>query len=148
MKKSKHLKKIALLGLAGGVLMTQTQAIAAQNNRWNGSYTVDATDSMKEKTSNKMMSEQELLSKLNPEAKATFQGLDKEGKALVLKLANQSCKGQNECKGLNSCKSSENSCAGQGGCKGTSKGPFTDMNVAVKVGAKHMAEKRSTMMNQ
>lgn len=154
MKKNTNLKKIALFALTGGILMAQTQANAAQNNQYyrgNQSYTADATDasmnSSMQKSSNHMMSEQDLLSQLSPEGKATFQGLSPEGKALALKLANQSCKGQNECKGMNSCKSNENSCAGQGGCKGTSKGPFTDKNVAVKVAAKKMAEKRSMMMN-
>lgn len=149
MKKKTNLKKIALMGMAGGALIAQSQVAAAQpQNDYRGSqyYTADAMDSSMQ-NSNKTMTEQDLLSQLNSEGKSTYQSLDQEGKALALKLANQSCKGQNGCKGLNSCKSKENACAGQSGCKGTSKGPFMDKNAAVKVAAKHMAEKRSMMMN-
>lgn len=89
------------------------------------------------------MTESDLLSQLNPQGKATYQGLDPAGKALALKLANQDCKGQNECKGLNSCKTSEHSCAGKGSCAGTSAAPFKDKNLAVKVAAMKMAEKRA-----
>lgn len=143
MKKTIDLKKIALMGITGGVLIAQSQVEAAYNA--NQSYTTDAVDTSMQKSASKTMTEQDLLSQLNAEGKATYQGLDKEGKALALKLANQSCKGQNECKGLNSCKTEDNSCAGKGSCKGTSPGPFKDKNAAVKAAAKHMAEKRSMM---
>lgn len=89
------------------------------------------------------MTESELLSQLNEQGKATYQRLDAAGKALALKLANQSCKGQNECKGLNSCKNSEHSCAGKGSCAGTADANFKDKNLAVKVAAMKMAEKRA-----
>lgn len=89
------------------------------------------------------LTESQLLTKLNAEGKTTYQGLDPAGKAMALKLANQTCKGKNECKGQNSCKTEKNSCAGAGGCAGTSPGPFKDKNSAVKVAAKKMAEKRA-----
>jgi hypothetical protein len=149
MKKKSNLKKLALMGMAGGVLLAQAQADAGQpqnNNYYRGNqyYTADTmSPSMKEGT----MSEDDLMSQINSSSKAMYQSMNKEGKDLALKLANQSCKGKNDCKGLNSCKTEDNACAGQGGCRGTSKGPFTDKNVAVKVAAKHMAEKRSMMMN-
>lgn len=94
-------------------------------------------------TTQKTMTESDLLNQLNAQGKATYQSLSPEGKALALKLANQTCKAHNECKGLNSCKTDTNSCAGQGGCKGKSPGPFADKNSAVKVAAQKMAEKRS-----
>jgi hypothetical protein len=150
MKKKINLKKIALMGMAGGALMAQSQADAAQqqnNNsyRGNSSYTADGLDTSVQNSSNKALSERDFLSQLNSEGKSTYQSLNKEGKELALKLASQSCKGQNACKGLNSCKTKDNACAGKGGCQGTSKGPFTDKNAAVKVAAKHMAEKRSVI---
>lgn len=145
MKKT-NLKKLALMGIAG-VLMAQAQGNAAQQNgNYNGGnlyYAANAMDSMQ---SSSKMSESDLLQKLSPEGKATYQSLSKEGKDLALKLANQSCQGKNGCKGMNSCKSTENACAGKAGCQGKSKGPFTDKNMAVKVAAQKMAEKRSEAM--
>jgi hypothetical protein len=143
MKKT-NLKKLALMGIAG-VLMAQAQGNAAQQNgSYNGSNQyVAAMDSMQ---SSSKMSESDLLQKLSPEGKATYQSLSKEGKDLALKLANQSCQGKNGCKGMNSCKSTENACAGKAGCQGKSNGPFTDKNMAVKVAAQKMAEKRSEAM--
>ena len=90
----------------------------------------------------RMLTEEELVLQLNDEGKGIYQNLDSEGKALALKLANQSCKGKNDCKGMNACKTDSNSCAGKGGCKGTSPAPFQDKNVAVKVAFKKMQEKR------
>lgn len=109
-------------------------------SRWetNG-YTADTSKG----TVDRSLSESDLLSQLNEQGKASYQRLDAAGKALALKLANQSCKGQNECKGLNSCKNSEHTCAGKGSCKGTSDNNFKDKNLAVKVAAMKMAEKRA-----
>lgn len=89
------------------------------------------------------LSESELMNMLNAQGKATYQSLDPAGKALALKMANQTCKGQNECKGLNSCRTEEHSCAGKGSCAGTASAPFKDKNLAVKVAAMKMAEKRA-----
>ena len=89
------------------------------------------------------ISESELMTMLNAQGKATYQSLDPAGKALALKLVNQTCKGQNECKGMNSCRSEEHSCAGKGSCAGTAPLPFKDKNLAVKVAAMKMAEKRA-----
>lgn len=133
-----NFKKLALLGLTGGAFLT-TQLSAGQYD----SYTADSDT--KQDASDQKMTENELMSKLNAEGKKTYQSMDSEGKALALKLANQSCAGKNDCKGLNSCKTDKNTCAGNGSCKGTSKGPFTDKNMAVKVAAKKMAEKRSNL---
>lgn len=94
-------------------------------------------------TTKKTLTEADLLNQLNAQGKATYQSLTPEGKALALKLANQSCKGQNDCKGLNACKTEKNACAGLGSCKGTSPAPFADKNDAVKVAAKKLAEKRN-----
>ena len=113
----------------------------SQNNRMNSSYMSDADQDDADNTT--QLTESQLLSQLNDEGKATYKSLDPAGKALALKLANQTCKGQNECKGLNSCKTEKNSCAGNGGCAGTSPGAFKDKNTAVKVAAKKMAEKRN-----
>ncbi len=95
------------------------------------------------------LTEKELMNNLNSQSKATFQSLSPEGKALALKLANQDCKGKNSCKGLNVCANPpKNDCAGKSGCKGQSKCNFKDKNVAVKVAAQKMAEKRNGMLNR
>lgn len=132
--KKLNFKKLALLGLASGLVMG---AAGCESNA-----NADTEQTAEQKTP---MTEADLMKQLNSEGKKTYQSLDPEGKALALKLANQSCKGQNDCKGLNSCKSKDNSCAGLGGCKGTSPGPFTDKNDAVKVAAMKMKEKRAQL---
>ena len=40
----------------------------------------------------------------------------------------------------------KNTCAGQGQCKGQTKCAFSDKNVAVRVAAKKMAEKREALL--
>lgn len=94
------------------------------------------------------LNESDLVSKLNAQGKATYNSLTPEGKKLALQLANADCKGKNTCKGLNACKSDKNECAGKGGCKGQSVGPFKDKNLAVKVAASKMAEKRNSLQNK
>ncbi len=136
-----NLKKIAILGMAGGMLMSYQQADAATNGIQGIQFVA-----MESESSN-TLTEDALVSKLNAEGKQLYQSLSPEGKALAQKLANQSCKGQNDCKGQNSCKSETNTCAGLGGCKGTSKGPFKDKNDAVKAAAANMAKKRADMTN-
>lgn len=131
-----HLKNLALMGISTGALLA-TNTVGAVQNHGNTEKTF-ITDAYATK-----MTEADLTKKLSDEGKKTFNSLDAEGKALALKLANQSCKGQNDCKGLNSCKTEKNTCAGQGGCKGTSPGPFVDKDTAVKVAAKKMADKRA-----
>lgn len=167
-----NFKKIALLGMAGGMLIVSQAPVAANTTDETGTMLAkcgskscggyranqqgfnnntayenpsDSRTTTTTTTTKKTMSETELMSQLNSEGKSTYQNLSSEGKALAMKLAYQDCKGKNDCKGLNSCKTANNSCAGQGGCQGTSPGSFKDKNVAVKVAAKKMAEKRTSM---
>lgn len=128
---------------------TQTQQkssynYSSSNSRW---YTAHNDEQRGGSHTASQLTEDELVSKLNDQGKAMFRSLSPEGKALALKLASQSCKGQNECKGLNSCKTDKNSCAGNGGCAGKSACSFKDKNTAVKVAAKKMAEKRALLNN-
>jgi hypothetical protein len=117
----------------------ETSGYTADNAKENNGYGQGQQGS----ATTQKMTESELLSQLNEQGKATYQRLDAAGKALALKLANQSCKGQNECKGLNSCKNNEHSCAGKGSCAGTADANYKDKNLAVKVAAMKMAEKRA-----
>lgn len=129
----KDLKKIALLGLAGGLM------VVAQ-----GCEPSTGTSSHKEMQ--KSMTASELYAQLTPQERQEYDGMDDQGKKLALTLANQSCAGKNDCKGLNSCKAADHDCKGLGSCKGTTKGPFADKNDAVKVAAMHMAAKRKEAM--
>jgi hypothetical protein len=131
--KKRDLRKIALLGIAGGLLI-QPALFAA-----------DAPASSKESVTQKTLTARQLYDQLSPEGKKLYDSLNDEGKTMALKLANQTCKGKNDCKGQNSCKTAENSCMGQGGCKGTSKGPFVDKNDAVKVSSMMMEAKRKNL---
>lgn len=94
-----------------------------------------------------LLTEDELLLELNDEATKQYNALSPEGKALAREVASQRCNGTNECKGLNACQTEHNKCAGQGACKGQSKCAFSDKNLAVKVVAKKMADKRNGALN-
>lgn len=123
----------------------ETNGTTADLNKANykSSTSTSASSSNATATASRPLTESELLSQLNETGKSAYQGLDSAGKALALKMANQDCKGQNECKGLNSCKTEDHACAGKGSCAGTAKTNFKDKNLAVKVAALKMAEKRA-----
>jgi len=148
------------MGITGGMILASKPAMAADSNdndlnddnyasvlAMNGCTGPGGCNGMGDKQQDGETAEAELLSQLNEDGKALYDSLDAEGKALALQLANQKCKGYNDCKGLNSCKGDENDCAGQGGCKGQSGCNFKDKNLAVKVAAEKMAEKRANMQN-
>lgn len=94
-----------------------------------------------------LMSEDELMLELNDEGVKQYQSLSAEGKALARELASQRCNNTNTCRGKNACKTEANDCAGQGSCKARSKCAFSDKNLAVKIAAKLMAEKRAKSLN-
>lgn len=117
---------------------------SASNQR--GAYTQWETEDNKadsSRTNTKILSESELRSQLNDQAKATYDSLDPAGKAMALQMANQDCKGKNTCRGFNSCKTKDHACAGKGSCANTAETNFKDKNLAVKVAALKMAEKRA-----
>lgn len=136
--KRKDIKKLALLGIISG-LCTASLSEAATNKNDNADKENSATD---ENEGYYLMSEEELLTNLNSSTKKIYEGLSPEGKMLAREVASQRCNGTNKCKGLNACKTAKNDCAGKGRCKGTTKCAFADKNLAVKLVAKKMAEKR------
>lgn len=153
--KNKKLKDLALLGLASGVLINGTAVAAApasdvgtpkkQATPFSNQPDSDQDDPNKGNLGYHLMSEDDLLLELTDGSAKTYTELTPEGKALARFVASQRCNGSNECKGLNACQTDTNKCAGQGSCKGTSKCAFADKNLAVKVVAKKMAEKRSNL---
>lgn len=139
--KNKDLKKLAFVGLAGGVLVlnpavTMAATAASTDNK---QTQIDYSEG----NNYQLYTEKELLLELNPEGTKLYQSLTPEGKKLALEVASMKCAYTNACKGLNACKTEKNECAGKGGCKGTGKCAVSDKNLAVKMVAKKMAEKRS-----
>lgn len=164
----KDLKKLALLGIAGGVMFAQGPIHAdnlhtlvqpgtlmaggcgsschstsgGTSGHQKSSRNIIAEADVNTNATTQLMTEDQLKSLLNEQGKQTYNSLDAEGKAQALKLASRSCKGTNDCKGQNSCKTENNSCAGKGNCAGTSACSFKDKNMAVKVAAQNQAAKR------
>ncbi len=93
------------------------------------------------------MTKDDLLLELNQEGADLFNSLSPEGQKFALKIASRSCNNMNDCKGENACRTDKNKCAGQGECKGQTKCAFSDKNLAVKVAARKMAEKRQILQN-
>lgn len=153
--KNKKMKDFALLGLAAGLMInTPANAITATNAKTTTDQVkkavkaeADQDDPNKGNLGYHLMTEDELMLELSDEGAKTYNSLTPEGKALARFVASQRCNGSNECKGLNACQTDTNKCAGNGSCKGTSKCAFADKNLAVKVVAKKMAEKRSNLNN-
>ena len=134
--KQQRLSKLALMGI-----LTATVGCQSADEKKNGEETEKKEESEISYRAG-TMSEEDLLSQLDEKGKALYYSLDEEGRGLALKLASMTCAGGNECAGLNSCKTADNPCAGQGSCTGKTACGFADKNLAVKVAAKHMAEKR------
>lgn len=139
--KKLYLKKVSLYGLISGLCVLQNLESAPPQEK-------QAKNSEKESDPNAgnmgyhLMTEEELLLELNDEGTKIYMGLDEEGRALAREVASARCNAANKCKGLNACKTDENDCAGKGQCKGKSKCSIGDKNLAVRLVAKKMAEKR------
>lgn len=137
--KKNDFKKIALLGLSGGLFLSG--ALHADSSKEeNTSENVDPADG---NLGYHVMTEDELLLQLNPKGIAMYKALTPEGKGLALLVASMRCAGTNQCKGLNACDQEQNKCAGKGDCKGKGKCGFSDKNLAVKIVSEKMAQKRA-----
>lgn len=87
--------------------------------------------------------ESSLTPELSKSGHYFYDQFDRDGQALAYTLVQQECKGKNNCRGMNSCKlEGINHCAGLAQCKGKGNGYFEDKNLAIKVAAKLMAERR------
>ena len=130
-------KKLALLGIASGLCATlDIHAIDTKP------ATKEETDPNAGNLGYHLMTEDEFLLELNDEGYNLYMGLTPEGKALAREVASSRCNGTNKCKGLNACATSSNACAGQGSCEGKGKCGISDKNLAVKLAAKKMGDKR------
>lgn len=137
--KKNDFKKMALMGLASGCLLS-SETVQAADAKANGKASTEFQDNGN--IGYHLFSEDELLMELNDEGTKSYEALSPEGKALARKLASQRCNASNDCKGQNACRTDVNECAGKGGCKGKSKCSFSDKNLAVKVASGLMKSKR------
>lgn len=148
--------KVAFLGLVNGLLISSSGSVHANANGkaqtppvLNSPVSTDAkkddapADPNSENLGYHLMTEDELLLELNDAGTKQYMSLSPEGKALAREVASQRCQGSNSCKGLNACESEKNKCAGKSTCKGTSKCAISDKNLAVRIVADKMAQKRS-----
>jgi hypothetical protein len=124
--KKNDFKKMALLGMTGGMLLSSQAQVSAEiatsgvilahkcganscnSNRspqpttnscaaHSANPTADSDKALPTMTTgHKAITESDLMSHLNDEGKKAFAGLDAEGKALALKLANEQAPGQNK----------------------------------------------------
>lgn len=143
--------KMAALGLSSGLLIaTQIEGSLFAGEQPAGSN--DTKDFSYEKDQGNLgyhlLSEDELLGELNEKGEKLYTSLSPEGKELARKVASQRCNGTNACKGLNACQTEEHACGGHGSCKGQGKCGFSDKNLAVKVAAMKMAEKRQQLQGK
>ncbi len=143
--KRHSLKTAALLGLASGLTIAgQLQAEAKATD----SKATETSDPNAGNLGYHLYTEEELLVELNDEGYKLYMSLTPEGKALAREVASMRCKGSNICKGLNACATDENACAGKGSCKGKGKCGLSDKNLAVKLVAKKMNEKRTEALTK
>jgi hypothetical protein len=143
--KRHSLKTAAILGLASGL------AIAGQLKAETKAPVSTATETPDPNSGNlgyHLLTEEELLLDLNDEGYKLYMSLTPEGKALAREVASMRCAKSNMCKGLNACATETNACAGQGKCKGTGKCALSDKNLAVKLVAKKMNEKRTEALKK
>ncbi len=147
--KKRDMKKIALIGLSTGFLISSQLhgAVVEKAKDAKESATDDYNDG---NMGYHLMTEDELLLELNPEGAKLYKSLDPKGKELVRFVASQRCNGTNACKGLNACQTDKNACLGKGACKGQGKCAISDKNLAVKVVADKlkMADKRNNALSK
>lgn len=154
--KKRDLKKLALLGLASGIALSQaanaeeksehfqiqiSSLLAANSSKSDSSSSFDS-DPNEGNLGYHLMNEEELLLELNQEGQRMFNAMDPSNKKLALEVASQRCANTNACKGLNACKTDKNDCAGKASCKGNGKCGISDKNLAVRLVYNKMMAKR------
>lgn len=152
--KKQDLKKLALLGVTGGLLLTHSTAAfgasadttpstkASSENENTDSKGSDGEDPNDSNLNYHLMTEQELKLELNEEGLKMYNSLDEKGKELAREVASMRCAASNPCAHLNACKTAKNDCAGKSECKGTGKCAISDKNLAVKLVYDKMKAKR------
>lgn len=140
-----HLTPLIVAGITSGMLAVQIHVLANKDKNTDPptSDFMELVSSSSGNITYHLMTEDELLLELNEEGAYLYHTLSPQGKELALKIASRSCNNTNDCAGQNACRTAKNKCAGQGECKGTTICAFSDKNLAIKVAAKKMPEKRN-----
>lgn len=152
--KKRNLRTLALMGIASGVILSQTVDANERGNQTAISSLLATNTSSQPATRTEpdpndgnlgyhLMTEEELMLELNDEGQKMYKELDPSNKKLALEVASKRCANTSACKGLNACKTDKNSCAGQGSCKGQGKCAISDKNLAVKLVYDKMMKKRA-----
>ncbi len=137
------LQHIMMAGMIAGLIFSCP--ILSEAKKQENSAFLELINSTKGNITERQLTEDDLLLELNEEGAELFRSLSPEGQQLALLLASRSCNSNNECAGTNACRTEYNKCAGLGECKGKTKCAFSDKNLAVKVAAKKMADKRKEL---
>ena len=145
--KKRDLRKLALMGLSSGILMTQGIMAEEKGSKPASSATQEQKNKNEENMNYHLMTEDELILELNEDGIRMYKSLSPEGKALAREVASMKCNNTNPCKALNACATDKNKCAGQGSCQTKGKCAVSDKNLAVKLVYDKMADKR-TKANQ
>ncbi|WP_154017929.1 hypothetical protein [Candidatus Protochlamydia phocaeensis] len=148
--KKRELSRIMLAGITTGMVLAQQtllgqQSSSASQEKAPSSNFLELVASTKGNITYRPMTEDDLLLELNQEGAELYKSLSPEGQQLALKLASRACNGMNDCRGENACATDKNKCAGLGQCKALTKCAFSDKNLAIKVAAKKMANKRQEL---
>jgi len=137
---------LMVTGICSGIFFSQLIQAADKNTKNEKANKkpnlIELAEATNGNITDHLMTEDELLLQLNSDGAKVYHSLSPEGKQLALRTASRSCNGNNECKGLNACASEQNKCLGLGECKGTTKCAISDPNLAVRLAAKKMQEKR------
>lgn len=143
--KKHDLKKIALLGLTGGLIISNNLSAAPADQSGANSAQTKTINPADGNMGYHLMTEDELMMELTPEGVDMYNHLTPEGKRLALVVASGRCNGTNECAGLASCKNDKHDCAGKNTCKGTTICAIGDKNLAVKLVHDKMEKKRQQL---
>lgn len=82
--------KLAMIGLASGIMLATVACQPETPKSPTAPKSAHRELADNAMTTTPKMTEKDLMEKLSPEGKTIYQGLDAEGKALALKLANDS----------------------------------------------------------
>lgn len=146
--KRRDLKKLALLGITGGIVLSQqlqadeeidqykiqvSSLLAANSSNSTHGPAMSDEDPNAGNLGYHLMTEDELMLELNTEGQRMFNEMSPKYKKMALEVASARCANTNACKGLNACKTEKNDCAGKASCKGQGKCGISDKNLAVRL---------------
>lgn len=143
MSQKHNLHKKMIAGLSAGIILVHISLNAGDTKEYSNLMQLAAESGGN--ITYHLMNKDELMLELTDEGVNLFNSLSPEGQQLALKIASRSCDGTNDCKGQNACRTKDNDCAGKGKCKGLTKCAVSDKNLAVKIAAQVMAEKRKSL---